>query len=344
MNGSQTPEARFAAAWNPLHWRDLTVILAISGGADSVALLRLATAVRDRGRGQLIAAHFNHQLRGDESRADQDMVQRLCRQLDVPCTVGTFARTDTTPPEGSNGGEGPEATARGARYAFLHETAARCGARYVVTAHTADDQAETILHRILRGTGIGGLSGMRRARALDPCTTLLRPLLSFHHQELVAYLQTIGQPYREDSSNRDPRFTRNRIRHELLPLLARQFNADVGQALLRLGTLAGEAQGVIDVLVEELLQRCVTRDEPAVLRIDLAELASRPRYLVRELLMAVWKDRRWPMQSMGFAQWESLAAMAMPDRDDSPCPACKQTFPGAILAEVVGGRLVLRQG
>ena len=164
-------ETRLADSWPPENWKDLTVLVAVSGGGDSVGLLRGLAALKPPGEGRLIAAHVNHKLRGVDSDADQEFVRGLCRQLELACEVAT-ATVDTA---GSRG-QGIEATARRARYAALEEMAGRVGARFVVTAHTADDQAETILHRILRGTGLRGLSGMSRSRPLGPAT-LLRPLL-----------------------------------------------------------------------------------------------------------------------------------------------------------------------
>ncbi|MGO8689389.1 MAG: tRNA lysidine(34) synthetase TilS [Thermoguttaceae bacterium] len=329
-------ETRLAEAWPPEDWQDVTVLVAVSGGADSVALLRALAALKTAGEGRLVAAHLNHQLRPAEAEADQALVVELCRRLGVACEVGRV-RLDLARPEGR---DGLEAAARRARYQFLEATAAGLGARFVVTAHTADDQAETILHRILRGTGIGGLAGMARARPLGPAT-LIRPLLAFRRQELRAYLGDLGQPYREDSSNQDTAFTRNRIRHELLPWLAEEFNAGVVDALLRLGSLAGEVQAVIDSRSDELADRCVCQERPHAIRIDAAALAAEPPYLVREVLMLVWRRQGWPMQAMGFAQWELLERMlAACGQSESELPA-KQVFPGGVLAEATDAGLRL---
>ena len=304
MSAFHPLETRLADAWPPETWQDVTVLLAVSGGADSVAMLRAMVALKNAGDGRLVAAHLNHQLRPSEAETDEAMVVDLCRRLGVACEVGR-TRLDPAAPAG---GDGLEAAARHARYQFLEATAARLGARYVVTAHTADDQAETILHHILRGTGIGGLAGIARARPLGHAT-LIRPLLGLRRAELLAYLNDLGQSYRDDSSNRDTRFTRNRIRQELLPHLAEQFNAGVVDALLRLGSLAGEVQAVIDALVGDLADRCVREKGPGVVRIETALAAAQPAYLVRELLMLVWRRQGWPMQAMGFTQWELLRTM-----------------------------------
>ena len=275
-------ESKLAETWPPADWADVTVLVAVSGGCDSVALLRAMTAIKALSpavpqTGRICAAHLNHQLRPDADE-DERFVVELCRGLGVACEVGRVAVERLA----AESGDGVEAAARKARYHFLEQTAGRLGARLVATAHTADDQAETILHRIVRGTGIRGLSGMARVRPLGHAT-LIRPLLNVRRTELQAYLDAINQPYRHDPSNADLRFTRNRIRHETMPQLREQFNSGVTEALLRLGALAGETQAVVDDLVEALFTRCVAADGLGAVRIELSGLVDRPCYLVREL-------------------------------------------------------------
>ncbi|MEI8374735.1 MAG: tRNA lysidine(34) synthetase TilS [Planctomycetota bacterium] len=328
-------ETRLAASWPPEDWKDLTVLVAVSGGGDSVALLRGLAALKLPGEGRLIAAHVNHKLRGADSDADQAFVQQLCRQVELACEVATVTVDPTA------GSQGIEATARRVRYAAMEEMAGRLGARFVVTAHTADDQAETILHRILRGTGIRGLSGMSRSRRLGPAT-LLRPLLGTARAELAAYLRDRQQPFRTDVSNYDVRFTRNRIRKELLPRLAAHYNPTIVDALLRLGELAGESQSLIDVMVCDVAQRClrhVGRDE---VRLDLNILAAQPLHLVREVLMEVWRQQGWPLVAMGFAEWGLLAAMISATTKQSTDGPRKRMFPGAIVAEIREDALYVR--
>ncbi len=218
--------------------------------------------------------------------------------------------------------------------------AGRLGARFVVTAHTADDQAETILHRIVRGTGIGGLAGMSRARRLGPAT-LLRPLLGVRRAELAAYLRDLNQPFRMDASNRDMRFTRNRIRTELLPLLAARYNDSILPALLRLGEVAGESQLLIDDVVDAVAQRCIRRMRTDEACLDMVDLAARPPHLVREVLRLVWQRQGWPLADMGFDEWNALAEIVSTAAQISASESRKCTFPGAILAEVRGGQLRL---
>jgi tRNA(Ile)-lysidine synthase len=337
----QTPESKLqnllATSWPPDAWRDLTVLAAVSGGADSVALLRGLAAIRAPGPGRLCVAHFNHALRGAESAGDEAFVVELCRQLGLHCEVGHAAAVLADAP-----GATLEEAARDARYEFLRQTAERLGARYVVTAHTADDQAETVLHRVIRGSGVAGLCGIGRTRCLGPAVTVIRPLLGVRRSQLLAYLEELGQSYRDDSSNADRQFTRNRIRHELLPRLAADFNPGVVDALLRLATLAGEMQAVIDAQVDALAARCVAAASPDAVRIEISALTAEPPYVVRELLIAVWRRQGWPLQSMGFAEWEQLAHMALPVPGSPSTPAVrKRMFPGGVVAELVSGSLRL---
>lgn len=355
MSPLQAFEKKLAAVWEPSAWQDVTVLVAVSGGADSIALLRAMATIKCGGEGRLVAAHLNHQLRAAESDADEACVAELCRDLHVPCEAARVTLGDAVSGDSTWRAGGLEAAARAARYHFLTATADRLGARYVVTAHTADDQAETILHRILRGTGIGGLAGMARTRPLSGATTLIRPLLEFRHGEILEYLDAIHQPYCQDSSNTDLRFTRNRIRHELLPQLSEQFNAGVVEALLRLGTLAGEAHAVLSRLAEELAADGVACETSGLVRIAVSRLADQPAYVVRELLVSVWRQQGWPLQAMGLAQWEQLAEMI-------PCGGThrvgcarpmagghspqfperrKQVFPGGVIVELTDGELRL---
>ncbi|WP_254513934.1 tRNA lysidine(34) synthetase TilS [Anatilimnocola floriformis] len=314
--------ARLKIAWPVEAWRDVSVVVAVSGGADSVSLACAMSELREQAApGKLIVAHFNHRLRA-AGEDDARFVQELARQLGLPCEIGV-----TDQPLEQSGGDGVEAAARTARYAFLLKTAEKSGARYVATAHTADDQAETVLHRVIRGTGLAGLAGIPRVRLLSPAVTLIRPLLDFSRADVVEYLAARQQTFRLDESNEDPSFTRNRIRHALLPQLAAQYNSNVREALLRLGQLAGDAQQVIEQRAEELMQQAV-RNSPNGIAIDASLLRDQPLHLVREMLILVWKEQRWPLQQMGLGEWQSLAAALVSE-------APNQTFdlPGQIRAQ-----------
>ncbi|NLF69953.1 MAG: tRNA lysidine(34) synthetase TilS [Candidatus Anammoximicrobium sp.] len=328
MSGSSVFERKLILAWPPPVWQDVTVLVAVSGGPDSVALLRGLAQAGGQGVGQLTAAHFNHGVRGAQAAADEAFVVELCRRLRIACQVGRAGEP------GKGAGLRGEADLRAARYQFLSETARQVGARYVASGHTADDQAETVLHRIVRGTGIAGLAGIRQHRQLIPGVSLVRPLLTVSRREVLDYLAAIGQPYREDQSNADPRFTRNRIRHELLPHLAASYNPGVVGAVTRLAALAGEAQELVAGLAEDLADKCVTAEAPGDVAVDCAVLAAAPRFLVREVLLAVWRRQGWTRQAMSFERWEELAGLVLAPPAGSF--VSKQVFPGSIAASREG--------
>jgi tRNA(Ile)-lysidine synthase len=329
-------ETRFATNWPPEEWREVTVLVALSGGADSVALLRAMVATKRGGRGRICAAHFNHRLRA-EAEVDEEFVSDLCARLEVSCEVGRAEGAEIA----SAPGEGIEEAARGARYQFLAATAARLGARFITTAHTADDQAETIMHRILRGTGLAGLAGIARTRVFGGCA-LIRPLLGVRRTEVERYLADLEQDCRQDASNFDCRFTRNRIRHELLPQLAQEYNPQVVEAILRLGTLAGEVQSVVDPLVEQLLERHVQVRSDKSAWIDLLALEGTSPYLLRELLMAIWRKENWPLQAMGYVEWSLLDEMLRNHAAMLPTAVERRVLPGAITVETTRGEMNLK--
>ncbi len=198
-----------------------TVLTAVSGGADSVALLRLFCSLRERRGCAVAAAHLHHGIRGADADADEAFVRALCAELDVPLTVGY---TDV-PALAAAQGMGIEQAARQARYAFLAQAKTDTGATDIATAHHLEDQAETVLLHLARGCGLAGLTGMR-ARQGD----VIRPLLGVRREELRGYLTACGQTWREDATNSDTAYARNFVRAKVLPELTR-LNPHVADAL-----------------------------------------------------------------------------------------------------------------
>lgn len=181
-----------------------TVICAVSGGADSVALLFALYLLKEKLGIYLQAAHFNHGLRGEESREEEAFVREFCRGYGIPLFVGT---ANVVPGE-----KGLEAAARDARYGFFDTLKGK-----IATAHTADDNAETLLMHMVRGTGLKGLGGIAPLRG-----RLIRPMLGITRQEVLSFLEEYSLPHREDSSNREDLFLRNRLRHHVMPLLKQE--------------------------------------------------------------------------------------------------------------------------
>jgi tRNA(Ile)-lysidine synthase len=233
------------------------LLIAVSGGADSMALLHLYTRVREELRLEIAAATFDHGLRADAGRDDARYVEQVAAALGVICFMG---RVRQSAPD-----VGVEAWARQARYAFLAESARAFGAKHIATAHHADDQAETVLANIVRGTGGRGLGGMRPVSPVPgaPELTLIRPLLSATRAELVEYCRAEGIVWREDATNADIRFQRNWIRHEVMPLL-RSANPNVTEALARLASVSAEQDDYLQSTVEDLFREHAAASETRV--------------------------------------------------------------------------------
>ena len=207
------------------------VICAVSGGADSVALLFAMYLLRQQLGIQVEAAHFNHHLRGDESDRDEAFVRSFCQDYDIQLHVGGEMVVA--------GKKGLEAAARDARYAFLKSLPGK-----IATAHTADDNAETVLMHLIRGTGLQGLGGIRPVQG-----RLIRPMLRITRQEVLAFLEQWNLPHVEDSSNESDAFLRNRIRHHVMPLLYQE-NPRLAENLSRMAMGLGEDAAYLASLAE----------------------------------------------------------------------------------------------
>ena len=206
-----------------------TVIAAVSGGADSVALLFALYLLKDSLGITLEAAHFNHGLRGEESDRDAEFVHDLCDRYDIPLHLGKDRVTA--------GKKGLEAAARDARYAFFSTLAGT-----IATAHTADDNAETVLMHMVRGTGLKGLGGISPVRG-----RVIRPMLDITRTEVLAFLEEYHVPYVEDSSNGTDDFLRNRLRHHVMPLLKTE-NPRLAENLSAMARSLREDESALDAL------------------------------------------------------------------------------------------------
>lgn len=236
------------------------VLVAVSSGPDSTALahaLAIIAAEPSRRAAEpepprLVGlAHLHHGLRGADADGDADACAGLARALGVPLHTERLA--DGALREAPGGSL--QAAARRARYRFLESAARDAGASAVAVAHTATDQAETVLFRILRGAGLAGLGGMPARRRVQPGSPirLVRPLIDVPRDHVSAFLDALDAETREDSSNRDLRYARARVRHELLPMLRRSFNPQVEQALLRLSRSARRTRRLLDADADRLL-------------------------------------------------------------------------------------------
>lgn len=286
---------------------DCRIVVAVSGGADSVALLRGLAQIGSSFRLDLLIAHVNHQLRGTASDSDESWVRRLSEETGVDCCV---RKVDVTG-RAEERSQSIEEAARDARYEVLSEIAAAADAAGIATAHSADDQVETILHHVIRGTGLAGLRGMQPVRQLDIGVNLIRPMLQITRLEIEQWLASIGQEFRTDQSNRDSTFTRNRIRRELLPMLESEFNPQVRKALTALSLQGSEAFQFIRLHAERLASEILEQASADSLRINCRDLDAYERIIVREALHVLWQQSGWPLKHMGFQEWERLAEIAL---------------------------------
>ena len=225
------------------------VICALSGGADSVALLFGLYLLREKMQFRLSATHFNHHLRGEESDEDEAFVRDFCQCYDIPLFCGGIRV--------QSGEKGLEAAAREARYAFFATLPGK-----IATAHTADDNAETVLMHLVRGTGLKGLGAIAPIRG-----NLIRPMLTVTRQEVVAFLEEWSLPHREDSSNKSDDFLRNRLRHHVMPLLARE-NPRLAQNLSAMALRLREDEDALSAMIPqgETLSVSFLRQCPPALR------------------------------------------------------------------------------
>jgi tRNA(Ile)-lysidine synthase len=279
-------------------WRGGAVVMAVSGGGDSVALLRAAADAAGPLGLRLSVAHLDHGARGEASAGDARFVAELAAGLGLPLDLGRWR------PERAGHFE---ADARRARLDWLAGVARARDAGAVALGHTRDDQAETVLHRLLRGTGPRGLAGMPARRRLSEGVTLVRPLLGVGREALRAYLRDLGQPWREDASNADLARTRARIRLDLLPKLAGGYNPRVAEALARLAGLLARQRRAWESYVDGLASAVCATGDDGVVRVDRAPLLHHPDFLRAEVLRAAWRRAGWPERSMGAKAWRRLA-------------------------------------
>lgn len=221
------------------------VLCAVSGGADSMCLLHLLFSKRQELGIELFAAHYEHGLRGAESLGDAEFVSAWCARHEIPCTV---EHGDVAAYAGEKG-VGIEQAARELRYAFLRRTAGVLRCDRIATAHNADDNAETIVFNLCRGTGGAGLRGIPPVRG-----NIVRPLLGCTRAEIEEYLNKNAVPHVEDSSNNTDYYSRNLIRHRIMPVL-RELNPSVAAAALRAAELSRQDEDCLCYLAGEFIER-----------------------------------------------------------------------------------------
>ena len=307
------------------------IVCAVSGGADSMAMLHgLCTLNGLRSRRWLLSvAHLDHQIRRGSDECAM-FVRETASELGLECRV----EAANVPAFRNRSGGSLEESARRVRYSFLRHAAEDAGANVVAVAHHADDQAETVLHRVIRGTGLQGLGGMRRTRPLVEGSpiALVRPLLDFRRAELRDYLHLRGLRFREDATNADPDIsTRNRIRHDVLPLLECKLNPQTVDALVRLSGQAGDAALALRWAAARALAEVRVEAEAGEVRLKASGMAAYPAALRSQIVRLVLEEIGAEFGEVG--QERIVAAAELANRDRR-----RRTI------ELPGGIVVQRQG
>ena len=303
-------EQAICESWPLAVWRESTIVIAASGGADSTALIEALLQIRPDPT-RTIVAHFNHALRGAESDADESFVASIAARYGLECIAKRAPPHEIASPS--------ESGLRKLRHQFLREVAVQHNARWIVMGHQADDQVETFLHHLLRGSGPSGLSGIQTYRTLDALVDIVRPLLRVRRFEILEYLRLRDQTYRNDSSNATLDYTRNRIRNELLPSLRSFVNSEsLDVRLLQARELIAEEHAAFVELADRWLAKIGYATEEAVdsskdssqgiqhFSAPVAMCRNEPWPIVREALVMIWHRMNWPLREMNHKHWRKL--------------------------------------
>jgi tRNA(Ile)-lysidine synthase len=300
--------------------------VAVSGGADSVALLLLLLELREKLGIVLSVVHFNHKLRGRASDADEKFVAKLAARygLELHCASVDVAK------KARNERANLEDAGRRARYDYFQSLAASGACTRIAVAHTADDQAETVLAHILRGTGLAGLGGIHPAAG-----PVFRPLLAFRRSELRAYLRRKKQDWREDLTNLDTTRMRARIRRKFLPLLEKHFQPAVVEHLATLADLAREHEAFFDALVEEKMAAAVQKRDGEI-RVAVSGLAGAEAFRKR-LVRRIVQDLKHPGGQLSARHVDAVLELARSRQSGKSLP-----LPGAVEVRKERDALVFR--
>ncbi|MFF2484463.1 tRNA lysidine(34) synthetase TilS [Paenibacillus sp. NPDC058071] len=295
-----------AAKQDELWKRGDRIVVAVSGGPDSMALLHLFSRLAGEEELTILAAHVNHGFRKEESALEAEMVRTYTAELGIPFEMTVLDMPAYIEETGMN----PSAASRERRYAFLHEAAERFGADSIALAHHADDQAETIMMRLLRGTGLTGLAGMQTRRR-EKNVELIRPLLRMNKSDITGYCERHGVPFCIDSSNNERYYFRNVIRLDVLPYLS-EFNPQLSRSLRRLAEVAGEEDDWMERQAEAQFAELVA-SSPGECKVDTASLTALHVALQRRLIKLILNYLSNEEDIASFEMIETIRLAASPE-------------------------------
>ncbi len=273
------------------------IVVAVSGGMDSMVLLHCLHSLSTQYQMKLISAHLNHKLRGNEGDEDEDFVREHCLKLNVPfiCAVkdaAEFARENKL---------SLEAAAREVRYDFLERTRVENQFDKIATGHHADDQAETVLFNLFRGSGWRGMRGILSKR-----DAIVRPLLFASRSEIKKFAETTGIVFRQDASNASLDFKRNQIRHQLLPLIKKEMNPKISARLNDFGRIFREGDEYFRSMAEEALKQCLVDQSDSKFTLDIGRFCTYFTIIQKYILFHVLSEAGFSPDVLSFRQLESI--------------------------------------
>lgn len=339
---SNVPEA-ILKLWPANRWSGTTGVIAVSGGPDSVALLRAMHSIIASGQvassTRLVAAHFNHRLRAAESDQDECFVVELAKHLDIDCVTDrrplspsetTIQTQDSDDPLKKVPYRGNEAQWRKDRNRFFRQVALDHQATWVATGATADDQIETALHHLLRGSGPTGIAGVRFERTIAPGIVLIHPIMETWKDEVLDYLQTIHQPHRRDASNDLLHFTRNRIRHELIPYMESFAGTpNLKQRLFVATQLIREEHALVESLASQWLEKNPPIIHAEGFQMPLESISQTAWPILQVAFVTLWHQFQWPLQDCTYRHWQRSKELLQ--QATATTHPVQWQFPGGVL-------------
>ncbi len=285
-----------------------SILIGVSGGPDSVALMHVLMEISKTYSTRLAVAHLNHGLRGKESDGDATFVESLARQSGLLFYGEKINLQNMAPYRHLS----LEEAGRAARYDFFNHVAESHGYQKIALGHHADDSAELILLNLIRGSGPSGLKGIPAARG-----NIIRPLIHVSRHSILSYLNHYQLPYRNDSSNQDERFIRNKIRHQLLPFLKQHFNPKMDRALIQLGTLLSDEENWFAASIDQMMEPCIAAEDSHQIRLYAAALRNFHVAIQRRIIRRAIFRIKGNLRRISFAHVEAVLAQLRSGRQSA---------------------------
>ncbi len=280
-----------------------SVIAGISGGPDSITMLRVLAELKEEYSLNILVAHLDHKFRGEESSEDR----RFCEGLAKGYGIEIISEEIDVPRISREKGISPEEAARFARYDFFKRIAKERGITKIAVGHTRDDQAETVLMRIIRGTGMKGMGGISPVKDMQGFK-IIRPLIELSRKEVEGFISEAGLKFRIDSSNKKTIFTRNKIRLGLIPYLEKEFNPNIKEVLANMA----ENLQVEDEFLERYAKRKskgMSKVRDRAITIDLKKFKKQPEAIRKRILRAVFEELKGDLRRLTYQHWKEIEGL-----------------------------------